>query len=309
MKQVILEDLSVEDRIKYIESRKVKVDNNTLTGESAKYRCEQMNITRVDDNFVSSTLQKVQYDIMLNLDKRMAKVILVDFFSQNTPDVLNKIFDFISETEKIRNNVLFVIGDDGKVKKVINKNEQRKMWIEFINSEKFNSEFIKSLREKNKEALENIYKEGDRQFSEEHPSEFEYQSSLFYNIIFGNHLTANNILDVQYGNLKFASSLFTQFSIPLNVKTKVKEDNDYVNILIKGLPDISDTIQKEIEALYTKYYKPTIHYAFSEYILDYEINMRVHKKTRLVEESKVKIIESVKNNIENSCEFSLRKLS
>ncbi|MGS2764004.1 hypothetical protein [Sinomicrobium sp. M5D2P9] len=276
---------------------------------SAKYRCEQVNTTKIDGNLTSNSQQKFQYYIQVSPAEKTAKVKLEDHYYNMNPPVLNKVFDFITKTEAIRQDVSFSYGDNGKIARILNKEEQAEKWRAFKNSGEFQTEFIESMRDNNEKALEEIVKSGDRQFSLSHDSEEEYRRELFYAILFDWQLTSNDSTSVPQEGFLFRSILLPEVIVPMDFRCDIlKEESDITKLRKVGSAKLNDELLEDIIKKYDQYYKPQIKYSFTEYKLEFRQTYEVDAVTRLVTNAKLIWVESIKDNVESFCQFTLRKL-
>ncbi len=76
--------------------------------QKARYRCEQINTSKFNNNLVYYFNQKFQYLLKLNLEEEVGFVKLEDYIKEASPKTSEEVFDFIEETEKIKNNFFFL---------------------------------------------------------------------------------------------------------------------------------------------------------------------------------------------------------
>jgi len=274
-----------------------------------KYRTEQINITRIENDVKSHSQLKKEYVVALNLKSKKAKVNLNDLYYDFKPPVLSKVYEFVSKTEAIRNNVNFTIDKNGKLSKITNKKDIFTNWIAFKNKDIHDLEFIKTLKNKNKSEFYNIVKQGDIQFDVSNKnSELDYQRDLFFLVLFDKHLIFD-LKSIPTESYDFKSQLFPQVSVPMKIRYDlIKEDDETMTIRKVAEGEINDELIKKIEEQYNKLHKPMIHYQFSQYKLTYRVRYEVNKITRVINNAELTIIENVENNIESTCKYSLFKL-
>lgn len=278
------------------------------TAAEARYRCEQLNVTKVNGIPVSNSTQKYQYYVKIDLSEKIAQIKLEDHYYNLNPPVLNKIFDFITKTEVIRNDLLFQINADGQLMKVLNQAQQQQKWIDFKNSKEFDTEFIRTLEVTNPEGLKILINEGDNQFLGSRASEEEHRRDLFVWLMFDKHLFNNAALDNPEPFL-YQSHLVPPQIIPLNVKeTILTQDETKITWRKIFTPDINETLLDEIKRKYDEMHKPQLHYSFTNYNIEIQITKEVNKSSRLLEVAKLGITETIKNNLESYCEFTLRRI-
>ncbi|MBC9797723.1 hypothetical protein [Sinomicrobium weinanense] len=276
---------------------------------SAKYRCEQVNTTKIDGKLTSNSQQKFQFNVQLFPGKNTARVTLEDHYYNMDPPVLNKVFDFVTQTEFIRHDVAFTYGADGSISEILNKEEQAEKWRAFKNSKAFRTEFITSMQDTNEKGLEEIIKSGDRQFSLSHNSEEELRRELFYTILFDWQLTSDDNTTVQQKEFLFRSILLPGTIVPMNFRCDIlKAETDLLKLRKVGSAKADDELMANIVKKYDQYYKPQIKYNFTEYKLEFRQTYEVNPATRLVNEAKLIWNEAIKDNAESLCEFKMRKL-
>lgn len=282
---------------------------NLTFDQQARYRCEQVNVSKINGNPISSTIQKQQFNLKINKEFKIAKINMEDFYYDLNPPILNRSFEMIEFTEKIRNNVVLNYNEDGKVSKIINKAEQKKAWEKFKDSEFQKLEFIKVLKSNNPKAYNDLIKAGNLQFSLHHPSEYEYQSSYFYMCLFDKHLTAENFKEIPSDKLKYRSAIFPHIDVDIEAPYHlIKLENDLAQIRKVGTMKLTNEQKMNIINHYNEKFKPLLHYQFSNYNVDIRVNRTFDINTRLVVDGKITIIESVQDNIENTCEVTIKKL-
>lgn len=275
----------------------------------AVYRCEQVNTTIIDNKTVSTSLQKTQFNVKLSIAKKLAKVNLDDYYYNLTPPFLNEVFEFIKNTEFIRNNVLLNYSDKGKVDKILNKKDQFVQWNNFKNSEHIDGNFIRTLRNNNKVAFDQLLEAGEVQFSEEHDSVNEYQATPFYSLFFDEYLTDENFSVGNIQNKNFRSSLFPTLDTTLELKTsKISESENDIWIRIVNSPELSEDLLSTIRNKYEESYQPSIHFSFTKYKIDYRSRINIDKKSNLIKEGILRVREAVVDNVESLFEFKIRRL-
>lgn len=87
-----------------LKSEAVVKDNyigNLKFEQKARYRCEQVNISNV--NMAHFAEQKYQYALEQSLNDGLGKVKLEEHLYRFEPSILNLTFDFLSQTEFIKN--------------------------------------------------------------------------------------------------------------------------------------------------------------------------------------------------------------
>lgn len=234
-----------------------------------------------------------------------------DYYYQSFPNVIDKIFDLVTVIEKIKNYVTLSWGSDGKIQAILNLEEQQKRWDDLKSSSDFeNMEIIRSFKKNNMDAYNDIIVNGDKRFSVENKNAiYEYQATLFYSILFNKYLTNLELDTIITDKIIYASSLFNGLSFPIELSYQtINQTEDSIKLNIKGKAALTDGEKENVKTLYEKFYQPTINYKFTEYIVEYHLICTLDQKTHIVKEANLSINEAVKYNIENLCQFKLRKL-
>ncbi len=311
MAQVILENLPLEERLEYIKEQQRRREEKTIVpNEKVRYRCEQLNITKIDDIPRSHSTQKKQYILEFNPSRNFVHVQLEEYFPTINPTVLKAIFEFVKLTEFVRNNVKFELNDSGKIEKVTNRQEIHNNWDNLKKSSDFETEFIKKLRANHPKTVDKIIEIGDKQFSLTANQEEEYRRDLFYFVLFDNY--TGMVTDTENKEeFLFRSVLFPEVIIPLEMDGVLKKTDD-PNLFIyrkKGKPILTENIINIIKEKYNKIHKADVMYDFTEYYVNFDLNLEWDSISKLPVKANLQIQEGVRNNIENICEYKLRKLS
>lgn len=286
-----------------INTDKKKIYNN-------KYRTEQTNSTSIEGDVKSYSLLKKEYDIVVNLENHEGKVYLNDLYYDFKPPMMAKVYEFISETELIRNNVEFTLTSDGRLKKITNKEDIYNSWINFKDNKIKTIDFIKTLKTQNEDEYQKLIKEGDKQFSVSNANiESDYDKDLLYLVLFDKHLT-QDIKSLPDEQSFFQSQLFPRVKIPIEIRYDiVNETEKTLEVRKVAEAVVSDEIIKEIEREYDEIHRPLIHYKFSSYKLTYRVRYEVDKVSRVISTAEMVIIEDVENNLQSLCRYKMKKIS
>ncbi len=287
-----------------------EMPHNFHFDHEARYRCQQVNTSKIDGNTVHFVEQKFQYLLQQSLHERIGKVRLEEHLYNFSPAILNSSFEFISKTEFIKNNVVFNISSkNGSVERLINKPQIHAAWIKFRDVEFDNIEFIKKLQQTNVTAVRELKELGDKQFSPSYNlAEEEYRRNLFYFICFDKFLV-EPIAQMTTVLFPFMSTIVPPVVVPIEFKyDKISEQHGILKIGKFGVLKLSPDLIEEIEKKYDEMHKPTIKYGFTEYKLEFTVKIEYNTKEKLVENADLYITEQIADNIENTCEFHLKRL-
>ncbi len=277
--------------------------------QQARYRCEQISLAKVDGTVTANGSQKFQYLIDLGKDKEFGKVKLEEHYYNFSPAVVNKSFEMVSENEKLKHNVVFSLNENGEFDKILNKAHLERDWIFFREGNLQNLEFIDFVKSNNPEVYEEIVNAGNKQFSEDYDLGFEYRANLFYFMLFDNHLINDppNVFPVK--EIEFTSLLFPNIFVPLKFNTDVVEENEEtISISRKGNLIPNEEFISLTKESYKRIYQPHIQYEFSEYKIEFIVNLTYDRYTRVVKNGECSIEEEILNNVENVCSFNMKKV-
>lgn len=106
-----------------------------------------------------------------------------------------------------------------------------------------------------------------------------------------------------------ASLLFPDVLVPLKITTEVvAEDIESIDITRKSEALIDDDLLARIKESYEKLYQSTIKYNFSEYKVNFTVNLKYDKYKKIGEVGECYVEEEVLNNLENICSYNLKRV-
>lgn len=303
-----IEDMSVKERQKYFEEKRIKhetekqADEKNGSRDETRYRCEQINIVKLNGVISAHSTIKTEY-LLKFIGHNNAIVTLTDsiynFFTRGTEELVG----FISSSDQIKGKMHYALDDRGRIKEILNKKELIEKWNDFrVHLEE--NPYIQKLSQ---EAKKNIIETGDREFSSSDDILFKNSyANLFNQIIFGQYLK-HDFYNFQGEIIKTHSHFFPDIKFDVNCETKKQtEDEEFVTYLNMGKPlyvNISDMI-----LLYEKFYKEQLQYKFTDYKYELEMNYTISKKDNRITEANASINEAVKNNMESQVLYNLRKV-
>lgn len=306
-KQIILEDLPYEDRLKYIEEmRKINLAKNKPEFTYYGYRCEQNNITKIEEIPTFNAHTKMEYHLGIN--GLYGNLRMTDFFCEFSMAELNGVVNSLKKIEFIKNNIFFEIDkNEGVISKVLNKKELCDNWNEYKKNELLTDPYIEKMTKRNSNLLDEIIQAGNLQFSKDYPLVKEYDKILFHHILFNKYLVTdihNLKNDVYYTN----SQLFRDINLKIDIVYKVVKNDDLITIKQKGVVDKRVLNMKGIEDRYNANYKPLIKYSFTDFDLEYNVIFKIDPNINIIHSAEASIIETVKNNCQNITSFNLKKI-
>lgn len=308
LNEILIDENWKEVSIELIKSDDDKEVEKIEFEQQARYRCEQLNITRIEDDVKSYSELKKEYEVNFNLNNNIVSVKLNDFYYELNPPALSRIFDFISEVDYIRNNCILKLNDQGRFLKIINKKTQSENWTLFKNNKLEEIEFIKIIKQSNPNEFNNLIQQGNIQFSDTYDDSKVFNRDLFYFVLLDKYLynSSDNLKSEIYN---YQSQLFPEVIVPMNLRydvIKIEDDNITVRKVWETIE--SSSLIEEISNAYLKYHQPLIKYKFTKYKLDMRSLITYNKKTKIIENAELNIIENIENNIKSECIFNMRKI-
>lgn len=283
-------------------NQKLKINN------AVKYRSEQANITRIEEEVKSYSQIKKEYNFKLNKAKNEVEVSLLDFFYEFNPPALSRIFDFISKVDFIRNNCLIKYDSNGRFLKIENKDLLTKKWEQFKNDELSDIEFVNVIKQTKPQEYGNLIKQGDLQFSEVYDDQKDFNRDLFYLVLLDKYLILPH-KQLETEIYEYQSQLFPDVVVPMNMRYDVlKVEGDLVTVRKVWETIESEELLEKVSKGYEKYHQPLIKYKFSNYKLDMRNLFTYNHKTKVIIKAELSIIENIENNIKSECIFNLKKV-
>ncbi|WP_412465786.1 hypothetical protein [Pedobacter sp. KLB.chiD] len=271
----------------------------------ARYRCEQLNTTKVEDHISFHCTTKKQYHLQYE-DADKVKIHLEQFLYKINPEVLKDAITATEPLEYSKENVAVSLSKDNHINGILNFGEIQKKWNDF-KPELMKTAFYKSLLQHDFKAAESFINGGDTEFSTQENLIKTYEKSFFFHVLFNDY---DPWIDrEQKQRLKFFSQIFVNIPLELELTHGVIDENDkFVEIMTVGKLVKENLDNKLLEEQYDKFYKPMIEYNFTEYNYEYIIRRVVDKKTALIFSAKANLKEEVKYNYQFITQFDLKKL-
>ncbi|CAH0282241.1 LysM domain-containing protein [Chryseobacterium sp. Bi04] len=280
----------------------------TVFEQESRYRTEQLNITRIEDEVKSYSQLKKEYDVKFNLPHHLVQVKLCDFFYEFNPPALSRVFDFVSEVDYIRNNCLVEIDKLGRFSRLVDKDKLKVNWDKFKNERLNEIEFVKVIKQTKPQEYAKLLQEGDFQFSDKYNDEKDYNRDLFYLTLLDKYLYCSEE-NMEREEYTYQSQLFPDVLVPMTVRYDIiKKEEDLITIRKVWETVESEELLEKVTKGYEKYHQPLIKYKFSEYKLDLRNLFTYNLKTKTLEKAELSIIENIENNIKSECIFNLRKI-
>lgn len=272
----------------------------------ARYRCRQINITKVLDDTTFSSDIKTQY--LLSATKTASKcfhVQLEDYIYNIDPKAMEIVFEVVKPVEFIRNNIKFLQNEKAEVTDVLNIKELNQNWENFKQDKLPKSEFFKKLKEQSAEAAEDFIKTGNNEFSKVSVLNEILNKNLFYHILLKVNLK-DRLKDFSFTQF---SQLFPHLELTTHVtKTKFSEDANTTVFKLLGTLQRDNLSEDDLRKQYDEIYKPMIKFAFTEFDYIYRITYTSDTKTGILLDATASLSERIKNNFETITQFQIKKV-
>jgi hypothetical protein len=270
--------------------------------KTARYRCEQFNTTKVEENITYHCDTKKEYVFFKCINQKdIVRIILKDYMYKINPQNFAHAIEATKELEFDKENVIFSLNENGTIRKVVNYEEIKRKWGNF-KPKLIKTDFYNEILKQNSKAAEDIVRSGDLEFNAEENLRKTYDKNLFYHVFFNNYET--EIPQI----LKFLSQIFVNVELELTLSHVKKETENFVQYKTTGTLQKENLNKKLLEEQYDKFYKPIILYGFTDYDYKYQIIRNINKKTGLLSDAHVILSEAVKNNYQIITQFDLRQV-
>ncbi|QXV65579.1 hypothetical protein INP83_00310 [Mucilaginibacter sp. 21P] len=275
----------------------------------ARYRADQQVITKHSGNVASHGTLKHEYLLELKkVNKDFdAKITITDAYGSYEPEMMTDLLQLGLMIDSVRHEQLFKLDGNGKPIELLNKNEMISNWMVLKTMQLKEDKLLPQLdEEERKQVLKEINSYCDTIFSEQYPMLDELYKNLFHFTVFDRYLVSKDLNGKDGDTTKFFSGMF---NLPLTLQFVYEnyEDKNDTYIFEKNSKLLYADYNTIID-IYEKQYQPVLHYSYTDY--DYVINSRVEvdKDSNLITQAYVTIKESVKNNIESTIIYNLRKV-
>lgn len=270
--------------------------------DEVRYRCEQLNVTRVEQRIVSHATTKKEY-LMQKYPNNRVNTTLVDYHYEVEPKRLGIALDAMKEMEYIKETAQFRLNNENEIVEVLNLMQMSDQWNAHRMQLK-GSEFFKTIQAHSQKAAEDILNAGDLEFKNQENIKATYDRVMLYHILFNNFIDIN-----KKRTLNFISQVFVNIPVEVLLSNKIKSQNEET-IVIQTTGQLNRDKLKlaEIQAQYDLYYKPAIKYGFTDYVYEYDIIRTIEKSTGNIIEASAILSEGVKNNYSTTTECSLKQV-
>lgn len=269
-----------KEHIKKQKVRKIKEGDKPTFNQKARYRCVQVNTTSINGEVVQFVEQKFQYLLKMDTVNQLGSVKREDYLKKMTPSVMLDVLDFIAETDYIKHNTLFTLDESGQIKTILNRKELNENWLAYKKQKLHNNPFIIELAKTNADAVQEIIKLGDIQFSQEAANEEEYRKDFFYFTCFNQYIFSDTL---ETSHFNFLSTVVPPNVVPLSLRyDKVSEQNDVLTIRMVAEYQLTKELEENIISQYNALHKPSIGFSYTQYKLIFRSTIEIDTRTRLV---------------------------
>lgn len=275
--------------------------------QSARYRCEQIKISRINNEVITlsaSTLSEYLLT-MDQKDKGFVKVDLVDSNFTVDPLIYKNGFEFSLKLEKLRTPITLKLSEEGKVEEIINMSEVLSRWEKFRDNDLSGDTTFGQMQTQAPNQAQDLISTGNKEFASQIAFCKTLDKNLFFHIAFK---SLNNSALEEY-EFEQMSQIFPNVNLRINVvKSLVTENEEIITFRFVGTLDKAALSLQELEKMYSEIYQPIIKYNFTEFDFIYRITFTINKATGFITEGRAAISEKIKNNYEITTEFSVKKV-
>ncbi len=307
-----------EDYVAFMQTLKIPIltpitKNNLLLLRSlffqkkARYRCNQINVTKALNSVTFSADIKTQYLLSIAKYKNPCfHILLEDYIHHITPQELDASFELIKPVELLKNDIKFIQQDkEAQISNILNFSLIEKKWEKFKDEVLPNIDFYKELRKQSKESAEDFINSGNTEFSNESKFKEVLDKNLFYHVLLKANV-GDNLEDYSFTQ---KSQLFPDQELKINVvKTKISENENTAMFKLTGELDRENISEQKLEEQYNEIYKPLLKYSYTEFDYIYRITYTIDTKTGFLIEGRVSLSEKIKNNFESITQFEIKQV-
>ncbi|MCX2494945.1 hypothetical protein OQX63_15755 [Pedobacter sp. PF22-3] len=274
---------------------------------NARYRVEQITITKMDGVIQSHAETKREFSVIksagksnLTVDVKMEENIVNIY-----PDSLQETINLLIELDVVKSTAIVAVNQtNGDIDRIINHDEIIEKW------KKYRAELEKRFAGvQSPEAKLNVLKfltVAENTIIIEKNLIDDLKTKMFYDLFFDEYLVSDR-LNLEEHKRPFYSQLFEGQSATLNfTKSIIAENENQVQYNNTGRLQKEDA--KKFEQLYDLKYKPLVKYKFSVYDASIVEKVLLDKKDKWILQADLSISEEVKNNVELSVDYKLRKI-
>lgn len=292
-----------------VSSRSELTSTPAIAEESARYRVEQMTMTRTNDIVQSHAETRREFVVKRTTTTNglVVSVALVENIIDVYPEVFKKAIILINDVDLVKSEIHAQVDmATGKIYHILNHQQIIEKWKQLRAELTNRFSFLRDHEAKN-----NILKfltVSESIIANKKNLIEDLNTKLFFELFFDKYLVTDNTEFEPYTRT-FYSQLFEGETATLDfTQTLTGETPETVNLTKTGLLKLDSFNKSEIEYQYEKKYKPLIKYRFSEYnvkIIDHTV---LDTAGKWIKNADVSIVEEVKNNVSILVDYKLRKI-
>jgi len=286
-----------------------KVATSAIADHTKKYRyrIEQVVVTKFNGEIINHGTTKQEYIFQKNFYKNELNSIdiqLLENVIHFEPPQLETAIQLLCDFDLIKSDVTLSFDQEtGKVKEVINKDRVLERWDAFKKETSNTFNFVKS--QESKDNINTFLVAGDQQINNNELLIGDYQSKLFFDIVFDKYLIAD-VLDEAYDK-SVLSNLFDMQYAQLNVGQFITSESPEVTLVRRvGKLDENSLDKDFMIKQYDEKFKPYIGFKFSEYNYNYRQSYSINTRENVINKAEVVITEEIKNNVQIVINYELK---
>lgn len=289
-------------------------NSNPALPLSARYRCEQQVVNRIDGVVTSHADTKREVDISFYTQggDKIAKTRITESIINCSPDNMMPAMQLINDIDCIKCDAeLLVDPETGKIDKVLNLEDIKQAWMAYKEGVYRKLDVAFKADSADVKQVDGFTALIDKQFESQQTFLQDLSTKIFFDVFFDKYLLGKEFATTTYEKT-FYSYLFDQQPLIMQVSQKVSTDEE------TGLRHISFYISNEdterkrtnedaIRNIYAQRYQPVVKYGFTRHNFEFYHDVILDERG-LPTEIKVNIIEEVENNIEILITYRIHKL-
>ncbi|MCA6068467.1 hypothetical protein JI747_014875 [Chryseobacterium sp. RG1] len=274
--------------------------------EVVRYRCEQLNISRVNNEIITLSANTF-HEFLVKKAKNTSifNVEITDFGFSVEPAVYESGFLFAQKLEKLKLPITFNISEEAFMKEIFNYDQIKNRWKKFRDFELQNTELYKQLISQAPKQAEDIIATGDKEFLNKENLGKMMDKNLFF------HLFMKSFLGDRLKNyqLQQFSQIFPNIDLTTDVvKSLVREDDRSATYRLVGTLNRENLSEETLKNFYDTIYKSSLRFNYTTFDFIYRITYTIDKETELIQDGKASIAEKIKNNFEVITEYNIKKV-
>ena len=279
--------------------------------QQVRYRNEQIVAMKINGMPVSTNRLKTDYTVEKVYNSRHDIMQLAFNIDDNIVSVFPTQYqagmDMVVDLEKIKcKAVINVDMNTGHIGEIVNHKEVVEAWEDYKEHFRDKYKFLRSSATQN--AVQQFLETQDKLILDQEMMKAEMNSKMFYMLVFDHYLVGKQEYNEPYA-ITFPSQLFKGISFPMTMTPKIHQESPNKVVYDRnGSVDEHVTSSSDIVRFYDEQFKPNIQYKFTQYRPSFNIRETVNEAERHIENTEVRLIEEVVNNVDLTILCKLRKI-